>query len=328
MRLFKNPLYAFGVGLLALQACARGSSSQANESTQFYTEQTLPNNATPGRLHQAALAAYRLPGCSAFAVSSDGYIVTALHCVLDACFNQSKTENILPFTDISVSFPVGRPGTASIPGDGRCLSPFVTLASQEQQFASDDPPVLVSYGGSYNDFDDHEFLNSNFTSSIAKQISENFHDWVVLKYNVSKPLNCVKIAHIKPKVNDRVWSLAYHSRSYFDNQLSISYGNISDSVKDNEFFKELNFTNREYDLAQTAYLSSGNTFLSSLDVVPGNSGSMVIDQDGEVVGLNIQIANEAPDQGTRYIPYVAITQDIEEVVNNTPNASKIFNCEN
>ncbi len=329
--------------LVVLWALVSATTAPAIEPG-YYTLQSLPTELRPLNYDQAvAASSFRIRNCSTFAVSPTGYIVTALHCITH-CF-RSATDVLFPETSSTTKKSADGTTLYSLfralglgTGSRTCDSSTFDLYDQNAQVVGS-KPRLVAFGTGYPSFDEKAFQSAEFTAQDAKLLASNFRDWAILKYEPTRPLECVKIAKSPVTIGERVWAIGYPARTTrtgvpgaAGGTQVVSYGSVSNNVYENQYYRELNFDERAYRLAQKTYLESGETFLSDMDIFSGNSGSISINENGEAVGVNVAIATSSGLASGTYYRNIALTQKIGPIVQQLKSLlsrtefDQVFNC--
>ncbi len=315
-------------------------------------EQTLikslffPKDIMPAKINQAINGSARLlvNSCSSFVVSNSGYVLTAAHCI-EGCLKNSE------YNEIKLTDSVTLYNYNYKPEDNKfrtCFEVvFLKAADAQAELIKSLTPNLISVGSGSVAFSETSFFEPTFTPIVAKSISKNATDYALLKFNSTTPLACIKLPdNLLNNINDhdvisageKIFALGFPSetkdRGIYSGSngesLYLSYGSVTNNVYENQYYKKLIFTPREYRLAQTAYLSNSGLIMSNMDIMSGNSGSVAINSESRIVGINIAIAASSSDVQEKYVEGSALTLNITKVLqdlkNKNHNLNEIFDC--
>ena len=123
------------------------------------------------------------------------------------------------------------------------------------------------------------------------------------KFDFPEPVGC--IPHVSAnqalKVGDAIWAIGFPgatsrpgSHASDGKSQLVSYGSVDADETANEYLKGVDFTPDQFSRENDVYAQNGG-IVSDLDTSPGDSGSMMVNADGRLVGMNIAVA--VPDPG-------------------------------
>lgn len=271
--------------LLALLALLLPAAAQA----RFYTFENLPSK--PLNFDRAYAAALRLEvvngggdHCSATSVSPDGYILTNLHCVTE-CLK----ENGFAPKDLE-----------EITGDNytilktRIQAPKgLTCANLSWDDADGNPHMngkIVWLGRGNNTFSDENV--DKIPADIFKDIIAHSDDFAVMKFELDKQVACVPVAAAAPQTGETAWNIGYPNFTMrydgFDStgyKKHISFGAVTGDIRSDSYLTTIITTEEQWKREEAAY--DANSVLRSItDSMHGNSGSMTINKDGELLAIH------------------------------------------
>ena len=249
----------------------------------------------PEDLNNAYNAAVAFPvgfsNCSAGYVSSDGYLLTAFHCLSAALRLDAKYTKHLAETAEVVVVPKEE-----------------VIGKKYADWRTDVRGTVVAAGLGYGQFD--ERLVDKFAPHVLKEIFDYIgKDWAVIKMDNVENHACLPAAPATPKEGDYSWAIGYpaetqrHVGEPTDNRTKlISYGKVAHSAEESGFYKTLAPENRKITLDfWKGLVDVGEFFISDTDSQGGNSGSSVVNKDGQLIGILVQ--GLMPDQELSYQKY-------------------------
>ncbi len=320
--------------LTAFLGLVAASSALAAEEG-FYPPQKFPQGGRPipVGLDQAIRASYRLEDdtstCSGSFVSRDGYFLTANHCV-SACLEDAHALVQEAHGERWVSFEV-KPKAAK----GRvCGKHFIQVGGQRLE-----KPQLVATGPGYAMFDDFKALDMSREEVLKYQAINR--DFAILKFKLPRGMqvDCVPVATRPVATGDRVWLVGFPGPaerpggwSSDGNSQRVSYGKVVKDVRGNEFYAERKVPPGLLDTLARIY-GQPELFASSLDTFPGNSGSTVLNAQGQAVGVYTSLAT--PDEepfAKKYYANASIALRMGDILAGardtlgTAKLTEVFNC--
>lgn len=277
---------SFAVGLCGFLVAVSFESPSFALDEGFYPPSQLPKKNQPLNLDRAVSASYQLDmmmgSCSGSFISNDGYFLTASHCV-ELC---AEDGNIVKqYTGKNPSYEFIE-YTQRQPKNLTCE----VFSLPELKYSK---PKLVYVGKGYSGFNDPEI--ETIPADIVSKFKNDSGDYAILKFDVSGKMNCIPRAKnpvLRP--GDKVWAVGYPGRNARKNGMGsdgkteyISYGTVTSSMKENQYYQEAKFTPQRIELLNSIYDANGTQFFSDMDIYSGDSGSMAINASGELVGVNV-----------------------------------------
>jgi hypothetical protein len=254
----------------------------------FFLPENLPER--PDHFDRAFAAAFRLEkfnnggDCSAASVSSGGYALTDLHCVAQCLKDQKWAERGLLREQNGEGYGV-LAISRQAPEDLECGGMFQTFG--EETFSV--PMRIVWLGRGKETFTEESV--SSLPEEAFQAVRGNQDDFALVKFDFPKPVACVPPSRTPVKPGDRVWAIGYPSFTMrydgFDSsgyKKHVSLGRVLSGPREDAFLKGTISEASAWKRLESIYSDEG-IFLSDMDVMPGNSGSMVVDSDGNLAGI-------------------------------------------
>ena len=225
-------------------------------------------------LEEAYEAARSFPvgfsNCSGAYISSDGYFLTAYHCLLSAMGLTSQYREVLADSAEVVEVP-----------------PEDMIGKEYSSFLGGFKATIVAVGKGYGQFD--ETLAHTYEDGVLARIQEVIGtDWAVLKVENIEDHACLVAADKFPEEGSYTWSIGYPASTKRNvgektnnRKKLVSFGKVAYSAEETGFYKTLEPKNRALALDFWATLvDRGEYFLTDADSQGGNSGSATINEDG------------------------------------------------
>jgi Trypsin-like peptidase domain len=217
--------------------------------------------------------------CTAFPVTADGYLLTALHCLRDCLVSQDLAEqasnSALGLNDLLVvkkSSLVNKtcPGL-SIPQIGASVVRVVATG-----------PAIAQYDAHFT---------SEYSGLFAELKTKSWHlqanDFALLKVETTKPLSCLRFG-ARPAPHQEIWAVGYPqakdgSNTQLGPKLGASRGRTYADVEESRTYREQpdqiskDWVRTRSGQKSAIFASASNNF--------GQSGGPVVDARGRVVGI-------------------------------------------
>lgn len=294
----------------------------------FYRPDQLPEDRQIANIPQILNSAHHLvigaQKCSSFFVSSEGHLLTNLHCVDICLFREDLLKN---FGQAGVHLDINQRQ-----GNGR-----LDLACPEVNIpALGLTDVRIQYiGRGFANFDDFEV--DRLSDESLSRLQDIFTgDFAVLKFEV-KNQACLPVRQTPLAKEDLIWMAGFPSATYRPGyhgsdgiNLFFSFGRLGASIRQNVFFQayapsELFWQRQEF--------WSQQFLISNLDSAFGASGSPWLDQNAQVVALNAGIAGPNLRQNVeRAYDYSSLALPIQNIVEiikadaGQEFVDQVFNC--
>lgn len=312
--------------------------NQVIQKGGFYKPENMP--ITPKNFARAAHATFRISPqegtCSAVVLSNDGYVATALHCV-EHCFhtkwNYQPPVVSVPKThsDIysGVQIPVQAPPEMNCPD-------MQGPNFWNYEFQIDNPTIVFVGRGMLTNNEKKMVAISDAEFDSIKDLEE---DVAILKYKV-KPgqvLPCVPAAKVMPAPNQPVWAVGFPVRGpgydWDGYRKGTSVGRVRASMAEDLVLKQYASEINPQDVSrfwnyQTALWDRPDFLLTSADGAHGNSGGLMVDQNGDFVGVAFSITKgEDHYNGGSFVGFSAVRLR-EEATRflGEEKSEEIFNC--
>jgi hypothetical protein len=218
----------------------------------------------------------RFSNCSGSYISPDGYFLTALHCVLDAL---DLTEQYrFPLADAAEVVKVPQ---EAIIGSKYTYGTFRS--------------TVVAAGAGYGQLD--ERIAHTYEPWVFDEIQKYIGtDWAILKVDNQPPHFCLEVADSRPEEAEYSWTIGFPARTYRragtstnNRRKLVSYGRIAFTANESGFYKILPPANRKLAVDfWNELIDKGEYFVTDADIQGGNSGSPVINEWSELIGLLVQ----------------------------------------
>jgi hypothetical protein len=299
--------------------------SQADEG--FFPVGDLPASHNEPWLRSVAQASQplKLGGateCSGQFISSDGYYLTAFHCITDSC-PPSKLGAIDLGWNAEMSYSVLKI-TDETPRNFVCQGLSVGRYHDPEL-------VYTGHGFSMHSSDDVAALPKNIQNEMQKYND----DVAILKFKVPKNVPCVQRAPDELHNGEPLWLIGYPAATPLmrdvgclpDGQTQlVSFGQDIENI--------MAYTALDTDLSRSqqtdlSLIFGSHYFSSSFDGTFGDSGGMVLNKRGELVGIVSQGHSAGPGF-TAYgnILSVRINDVYRELVRvaGSQKATQVFSC--
>lgn len=221
--------------------------------------------------------------CTVFAVSTDGYMMTALHC-LRRCLSeqgvlQQASNTYLGLLDLMVSTSHSAVGMRcphlSIPG----LRINADSASAGRQIE------VVATGRGLSIFDERFFGNTALYQKLkASGWADKAQDFAILKVVPVEPLRCLKFAATPAGAGNAVFSVGFPlSDSNEELSLSASQGHLYVRADESGYYASQNsdlkraWVNEQFNAPGVLYSNAWNNV--------GQSGGPIVTAGGQVIGI-------------------------------------------
>lgn len=261
---------------------ANAATTETFVDEGYYRE--LPAGNVPQNLARAEAASIKIESnsghCSASFISPDGYVLTAAHCVRTCLKAAGK---VMTYSGNGYGYNLYTDSTPDVTckGSGNMVI---------EEFEATQPKVVFT-GNGYAEFDDSQAMKIPNTDWESMKNAQG--DFAILKYTLKKAATCIPIdTKFEFAQGAPVWAVGYpggNSRpsGYGSNGSDEykSYGYIESDISKNQYYLENNF-GLDLIARNNEFYSRGGQFISNMDIYPGNSGSMSINKDGSLIGVN------------------------------------------
>lgn len=260
--------------------------------------------------------------CSGTVVSPDGYILTALHCVL--------TCNIASSFKVPVNLPSGLvyEGAGYIPDlskncNFKDLGLADVIAWGTNRFI--DSNEILQIGRSNLD-DAKKLIQEGYTAPAGRG------DFAILKLKERKNMACAKTTRRSPKSGEKVWSYSFPKidrpeLKSKDGEAYFSDGIVTSSVLESSRLKKLPANDPSLKF-YSSFFDDSNIFWSNMDSEGGMSGAAVFSEDDRVLGIyvsSLKPRNEYAEGVTKGITILSIIENLEGQLG-PEKVNQIFNC--
>ncbi len=280
----------------------------AAPTQKIYKAKDMPKDLEPKNFKQVAdsMRSYAQQNCSGTFISTDGYYLTALHCI-GPVLEKMKKAKVL-------SWPL----TTEDPGlnanfAARTIVPILPLDKNMKVSSTADPsmsaklmgiedgePLIAAIGTSGFTIRPSIEHWSEYPESMRQFFILNDMDWVILKYDLKdKKVPCTRLANLNSNFGDPLWAMGFPAKdisqpSEFSNknrELFVSLGHhrkdytelaphlgfIGEYIHDSEYFIS--------HLATNQMLNNELSILSDHLATAGMSGGPLINEEGELTGV-------------------------------------------
>jgi hypothetical protein len=311
---------------------------------RFEKYESLPGSERPSGYSQARPAAVHLGmgdsgseqenSCGGTWISNQGHLLTALHCLLDYGTRTSIVDSA---------------GSVVRSVDPRQASHSFSIVINGDSNAS--TATMLAYGHGYLEKDLMIEASSKDPAAYARNVAQGYgasEDWVILKVGYDHT-SCVPAAP-QVSVGDALWSIQFpHSTQRRDGYdvandsfltPYVTLGAVTGGTADNSVVQEILGGISDPDersrvaAADVTLLDRPEILPSTLDAVPGSSGSGMLTDDGQLAGMVNSVVQSKNDDFFRHI-YPGATlgvrlSHIQSAVSERFGASaeaQAFNCQ-
>jgi hypothetical protein len=275
----------------------------------FFLPQDLPPDHRPSGLERALRASVRLElgdgaSCSGAIVSPAGHVLTALHCV-ESCLERHGlvSRGFANFSERNFQSRSRRPGAWC----SRISIPELRLLGAR----------LLAVGRGVTDVKARDLVDLGPRQLAAIQARRG--DWALLRVRATAPLSCVKLSRTPVKPGDPVWIVGFPDDTVASDSADprarpermssdgvseyVGYGAVAADLSrnDSKYYAALSPAGRR---ATEAFFGSSFDFISSVDAWIGNSGGMLINAGGELVGIDNSLVDP------RFVDYGYSTDNV------------------
>lgn len=312
-----------------------GFTDSSYSKEGFYTQNDLSNQT---KIVQATKAVHKLEelsnSCSGAFISSEGHFLTAIHCI-KFCLDSEKLADFE-----TGSFPKYKITRIKENTIGK-ICPFIKIKSLNLEGAQ-----IAAIGSGYSLFDEAFF--PYYDEMVLNNFSKYFEDFVVLKFNITKPVSCLNLSEAEPLNNDILYSIGYpgqntrsNGKGSNGNQQYITIGQKTNSINESTVVQNLKLLasepiNKEQfaDLLAKQLLQSGILLLDN-DNFPGMSGGPILNNKGHLVGVDFaNMGVSSTINQSQYFKFSTLGVSISrirnsiELSNSSAYFNKLFKCEN
>ena len=324
MRLFDLQRMTYWIQAVLAAAAIGPIAGAARADFGFYRTKPIPSDVgLPSQVVQNARAASVkllaqwefgaslrefLPqsGCSAQFISDDGYLLTASHCL-----HRLLTPN--PFLpEVLSKLDLAKPKITQIADvthqkdqlEGTSWSEFGCHAPSdlvlpdivvfdEEGLIHRGKATVVYLGGGFFGDESHLILDEKLGIAVAPSLLGRLRsaseDFVILKVEGLRKRKCIKVAHepVEPKMP--VWNIGFPApapradgKSANGESNVVSRGVVLGSLREFPDFR--GYSSEAMRIIDSFYISD-IAFTSDADAVSGSSGSMVLNESGQLVGI-------------------------------------------
>lgn len=234
--------------------------------------------------------------CSSSYISPDGYLLTAFHCVIGGMGLDSYRQELADGAEVYI-----------VPQKAVVGKKYPTLFG----FSA----TVIAVGHGFGQFDERKI--NTYDPSVLKKVQDVIGtDWAILKVDKVSNHACLKTAAQTPAENEYSWVIGYPGFTRrkigeaTDNwKKLVSYGKVAYSAEQSGYYKTLQESNRRISLDfWRVLIDRGEYIVTDSDVQGGNSGSPVINDQSELIGLLVQ--GLIPDQTISYENYNIYTSGV------------------
>jgi hypothetical protein len=232
--------------------------------------------------------------CTGSFVSNDGYMLTAGHCLQTCLKDLSGTKNLNSGNLYDINLY-----------DQSLLKGSVCELRVKQLGFKRAKIVFIGSGTAGFEDDHIDGISKEVRSKLSHLL-----DFALIKFETKTKTKCLNVATDKIMKGDEVMSIGHPGRAdrkaNSSNGISkyFGFGEISDSLMDNELYKEKGFSTEKILMLEEAY-NLDHYFVTSADLVPGYSGGPTLNLKGEIIGVNTNVASFI-DYTERYVANSAI----------------------
>jgi V8-like Glu-specific endopeptidase len=260
--------------------------------------------------------------CTGFFVSQSGYLLTAAHC-LRSCFENAKIETV---------------DQRQNPTYKIATYPKSLKQSFACQYQLQDGSVLrakvIATGSGYAEFDDR--TAENIPRAVQNKISQ-IKDYALLKLNLKKKSSCLHLNFSNIAGYEQVSIIGFPvaakraNGSLDGHSAYLSLGHIESSLEKNTDYLSQNFFENKIRLLEGLY-NLKTSFISNADLVGGSSGSPVLNNAGDVIGIATDVAAfsdgslQFVDDSAIAIRVTAVREDLKHRFSDQ-ELKEFFTCE-
>lgn len=229
--------------------------------------------------------------CSAVSVSRDGYVLTNLHCLKNCLADAGKPLEEITGEHYSIQKP-------------RKQNPKGVVCDNLAWDDSDGNPhlggrvVWLGRGSqTFSDADVDLIPEDAFRDVVAHQ-----DDFAILKFDMPAQTTCVPLSAAPPRAGGTVWTLGYPNFSSrgdgYDSsgyKKHISFGTVTTNIRSDAYLAGLIKTETQWRRLESAY-GQPHVLLSLVDSMHGSSGSMIINEEGELIAIHYSATSPSADR--------------------------------
>lgn len=275
--------------ILTLALFAAVPASAGFQKASIYLPENLP--AKPAGFERAYAAAIGLsiPNegriCTGTPVSSDGYLLTNLHCVLHCLEDKGWFKDGRATLEQGENHKIVRIAEkARKPKDTVCEN---LVWDEGSVYAANGRVVLL--GSAKTNFSEEKV--GELPETVVEAVYANMDDFALLKYELPAPAACIPAAPTSPAAGAEVWGIGYPNFTMrydgFDStgyKKHIAYGRVRGSIREDPYLQGLVAGDIPWRRLDRVY-SQPDLLMSDLDTMGGNSGGPLLDASGRLVGL-------------------------------------------
>lgn len=263
--------------------------------------------------------------CTGTRISAEGHILTARHCFNQCLISGQFVNQQALFPEYGwqspqlYTFPNDKKAVCRTTVDGVVKDIEILFTSSGFMTPSAQGSLSVSDPDIYNEFLDNHYLYNG--------------DYAIVKEEVTQRTSCRELSVEPSLANDRVHYKGYPSASTgrpagrdSDGQsLSLSQGYRTSSVSNNSCVPSEQLTAQvlgRYDRSEL--------YLSTVDVVPGASGSALLNTEGRIVGVINSVYSPRQNIYSHYCSGAAVAVSVARILQHLEeqqiSASRFFAC--
>ncbi|MFA6031018.1 MAG: serine protease [Elusimicrobiota bacterium] len=275
--------------ILALALLAAVPASAGFQKASIYLPENLPAKPTGFERAYGATIGLSIPNdgriCTGTPVSSDGYLLTNLHCVLHCLEDKGWFKDGRATLEQGENYKIVRiAATARKPKDTVCEN---LVWDEGDVYAANGRVVLL--GSAKANFSEEKV--GELPETVVEAVYANMHDFALLKYELPAPAACIPAAPASPSAGAEVWGIGYPSFTMrydgFDSsgyKKHIAYGRVRGAIREDPYLQGLVAGDIPWRRLDRVY-SQPDLLMSDLDTMGGNSGGPLLDSSGRLVGL-------------------------------------------